>query len=282
MSVYGLFLDSSKVEQQVGALTGVLPEQSRQLLADELHKLASAPSATLRWSAIVGLLLALWSASRGMSGFISALNIAYEERETRSFIKLNLLAIALTVGLIIGGLFVISLVALLPAVVGFIGLGSTTKWLLLIVQWPLLLLIMLIALAVLYRYAPDRTKAQWKWVSPGAFAATILWLIGSGGFSVYVANFNSYDKTYGSLGGVVILLTWLYLSAFVVLLGAAINAESEKQTQIDSTEGPPKPMGQRGASSPIPLAKHGNNPQARRTASTRGGHRLLDISSIPA
>jgi membrane protein len=158
VSVYGLFLDSSKVEQQVGALTGVLPEQSRQLLADELHKLASAPSATLRWSAIVGLLLALWSASRGMSGFISALNIAYEERETRSFIKLNLLAIALTVGLIIGGLFVISLVALLPAVVGFIGLGSTTKWLLLIVQWPLLLLLMLLALAVLYRYAPDRTQ----------------------------------------------------------------------------------------------------------------------------
>jgi membrane protein len=247
VSVYGLFLDSSKVEQQVAALTGVLPEQSRQLLADELHKLASAPSATLRWSAIVGLLLALWSASRGMSGFISALNIAYEESETRGFIRLNLLAIGLTIGLIIGGLFVVSLVALLPAFVGFIGLGGTTKWLLLIVQWPVLLLIMLMALAVLYRYAPDRTKAQWKWVSPGAFAATILWLIGSIGFSVYVANFNSYDKTYGSLGGVVILLTWLYLSAFVVLLGAAINAQSEKQTRIDSTEGPPKPMGQRGA-----------------------------------
>jgi membrane protein len=247
VSVYGLFLDSSKVEQQVGALTGVLPEQSRQLLADELHKLASAPSATLRWSAIVGLLLALWSASRGMSGFISALNITYEERETRSFIKLNLLAVGLTVGMIIGGLFVISLIAVLPAAVEFIGLGGTTKWLLLIVQWPLLLLVVLLALAVLYRYAPDRTKAQWRWVSPDALAATILWLIGSIGFSVYVANFNSYDKTYGSLGGVVILLTWLYLSSLVVLLGAAINAQSEKQTRIDSTEGPPKPMGQRGA-----------------------------------
>jgi membrane protein len=247
VSVYGLFLDSSKVEQQVGALTGVLPEQSRQLLADELHKLASAPSATLRWSAIVGLLLALWSASRGMSGFISALNIAYEERETRSFIRLNLLAVSLTVGMIIGGLFVISLIAVLPAAVEFIGLGGTTKWVLLIVQWPLLLLVVLLALAVLYRYAPDRTKAQWRWVSPGAFAATIFWLIGSIGFSVYVANFNSYDKTYGSLGGVVILLTWLYLSSLVVLLGAAINAQSEKQTRIDSTEDPPKPMGQRGA-----------------------------------
>ena len=235
------------MEQQVGALTGVLPEQSRQLLADELHKLASAPSATLRWSAIIGLLLALWSASRGMSGFISALNIAYEERETRGFIKLNLLAVGLTVGMIIGGLFVISLIAVLPAAVEFIGLGGATKWLLLIVQWPLLLLLVLLALAVLYRYAPDRTKAQWRWVSPGAFTATILWLIGSIGFSVYVANFNSYDKTYGSLGGVVILLTWLYLSSLVVLLGAALNAQSEKQTRIDSTEDPPKPMGERGA-----------------------------------
>jgi membrane protein len=113
VSAYGLILEPSKIEQQVGALTGVLPEESRQLLADELHKLASAPSGALRLSAIVGLLLALWSASRGMSGFISALNIAYEEKETRGFIKLNLFAIGLTVGLIIGGLIVISLIAVL-------------------------------------------------------------------------------------------------------------------------------------------------------------------------
>jgi membrane protein len=102
-------------------------------------------------------------------------------------------------------------------------------------------------LAMLYRYAPNRTSAQWRWISPGAVVATVLWLLGSAGFTVYVAHFNSYDRTYGSLGGVVVMLTWLYLSAFVALFGAVVNAQSERQTLADSTAGPPRPMGGRGA-----------------------------------
>jgi membrane protein len=112
---------------------------------------------------------------------------------------------------------------------------------------PLLVVLVILGLAVLYRYAPDRDKPQWRWVSPGAMTATILWVVASVGFTVYVANFNSYDKTYGSLGGVIILLTWLYLSALMVLFGAVINAQSEKQTRRDSTQGSPRPMGQRNA-----------------------------------
>jgi membrane protein len=135
----------------------------------------------------------------------------------------------------------------LPAAVQLLGLGSGTKWLLLIVQWPLLIVIVMLGLAVLYRYAPDRDEPQWRWVSPGAIVATLLWIIASIAFTVYVANFSSYDKTYGSLGGVIILLTWLYLSALAVLLGAVINAQAEKQTTKDSTTGPPRAMGQRGA-----------------------------------
>jgi membrane protein len=141
----------------------------------------------------------------------------------------------------------IALVAVLPAAVQFLAVGTATKWLLMIVQWPLLIVLVMLGLAVLYRYAPDRDKPQWRWVSPGAIAATILWIVASIGFTVYVANFNSYDKTYGSLGGVVILLTWLYLSVFMVLLGAVINAQSEQQTREDSTEGPPRALGQRDA-----------------------------------
>ena len=148
-----------------------------------------------------------------MSGLITALNIAYEEKERRGFFKLNMIALGLTLGLMVGGIVAIALVAVLPAAVQFLALGAATKWLLLVVQWPLLIVLVMLGLAVLYRYAPDRDKPQWRWVSPGAIAATILWIVASIGFTVYVANFNSYDKTYGSLGGVIILLTWLYLSA---------------------------------------------------------------------
>ncbi len=230
VAIYGLVFDPAQVEKQVSALSGVLPEQSQQLLVDELHKIVSASGGTLGLSAVIGLLLALWSASRGMIGLITAFNIAYEEKERRGFFKLNLLALGLTVAVMLGGLVVIALLAVLPAAVQFIGLGGTTKWLLLVLEWPLLVAVVLLGLAALYRYAPDREKPQWRWVSPGAIAATALWIVASIGFTLYVANFNSYDKTYGSLGGVIILLTWLYLSAFVVLLGAAINAQSEKQT----------------------------------------------------
>ena len=182
-----------------------------------------------------------------MSGTITALNIAYEEKERRGFFKFNLIALGLTVAFIFGGLMVIALVAVLPAIIQFLDIGSATKWLLLVVQWPVLIGVVLLGLAALYRYAPDREKPQWRWVSPGAIVAMILWVIASVAFTVYVANFASYDKTYGSLGGVIILLTWLYLSALVVLLGAVINAQSEKQTRRDSTDGRPRPVGQRAA-----------------------------------
>ncbi len=247
IALYGLVLDPSQIEQQVAALSGVLPEQTRQLLVDELHKLAAASNSMLGLSAIVGLLIAIWSASRGMSGTITALNIAYEEKEGRGFIKLNLVAVALTLIFMVGGLLVIALIAGAPAAVELVSAAAANKWLVLVLEWPLLIIVVMVGLAVLYRYAPDRAKPQWRWVSPGAIVATTLWVVASVGFTIYVANFNSYDKTYGSLGGVVILLTWLYLSALMVLFGAAINAQSEKQTRKDSTDGPPARMGERQA-----------------------------------
>lgn len=247
VSIYGLFLDPNQIEKQVGSMSGVLPEQSRQLLADELHQIASASGGALGFAAIFGMLLALWSASRGMSGLMTALDIAYEEEEHRSFFKFNSVAIGLTICAVIGGFVAIALVAGLPAVVQLVGLGAAARWLLLLVEWPLLVVLVMAGLALLYRHAPDRRKAQWHWVSPGAIGATILWILASVGFTVYVTNFGSYDKTYGSLGGVVVLLTWLYLSAFVVLFGAVINAQSERQTRMDTTTGEPKPMGRRQA-----------------------------------
>lgn len=247
VSLYGLAFDAVQIEQQMGALSGVLPEQTQELLAQQLHSLVAASSGALGVGAVAGLLLALWSASRGMSGLITALNIAYEEKESRGFFKLNLIALGLTFGLLAGGVLVIALVAILPAIVQLVPIGAGTRWLLFVVQWPVLIVLVMLGLAFLYRYAPDRDKAQWGWVSPGAIAATILWIVASIGFTIYVANFNSYDKTYGSLGGVVILLTWLYLSSLMVLLGAVINAQAERQTRKDSTDGRPRMMGQRDA-----------------------------------
>jgi membrane protein len=247
VSLYGLAFDTAQIEKQVAALSGVLPAQTQELLSQELHSLVESSNGALGFAAIVGLLLALWSASRGMSGLITAINIAYEEKERRSFLTFNLIAIGLTLGLVGGGGLAIALIAVLLAAVQLLTVGSATKWLLLLVQWPLLIVLVMLGLAVLYRFGPDRDKPQWRWVSPGAMVATVLWIVASIGFTVYVANFNSYDKTYGSLGGVVILLTWLYLSSLTVLLGAVINAQSERQTRKDSTEGPPRTMGQREA-----------------------------------
>jgi len=255
VSLYGLVLDPAQVEQQVTALAGVVPEQTQQLLSAQLHQLVSASNGALGFGAVFGLALALWTASRGMSGTINALNIAYDQKETRSFVRLNLLALTLTLGMIVGGLVVIALVAVLPAIVGALGLGAVTQWLLLILEWPLLMLFIMAALAMLYRYAPDRRVAKWRWVSPGAVVATALWLVASIAFSAYVANFNSYNKTYGSLGAVVVLLTWLYWSAFIVLLGGVINNQAERQTRRDSTVEPPQPMGRRGATAADTLGR---------------------------
>ena len=234
VSIYGLLLDPSQVEKQVAAMSQVLPPESAQMIGDELQKLVSASQGSLSISAGVALAFALWSASRGMSGMLSALNIAYDEKETRSFIRVNLVAIMLTVATLIGGTLIIALVGVLPAALQFIGLESSTQWLLLLLEWPLLIAVVMAGLAALYRYAPDRHPPRWRWVSPGAIVATLLWLLGSVAFTVYVSHFNSYDKTYGSLGGVVVMLTWLYLSAFVALLGAVINAQSERQTETDT------------------------------------------------
>lgn len=255
VSVYGLVSNPNHIQQQIQSLSGVVPAQTRQMLASELHSLAASSSGALGIGLVFSVLLALWSASRGMSGLMTALDIAYGEREARSFLRFNAVALVLTIGAVIGGIVAIGLVGGLPAAVQSTGFGGFIKWLMLIVEWPLLIVLMLAGLALLYRYGPDRDEPQWQWVSPGAIVATALWIVGSILFSVYVGNFGSYNKTYGSLGGVVVLMTWLYLTAFVVLLGADVNGQAERQTRADTTVGPPQPMGERGAKAADTLGK---------------------------
>lgn len=247
ISLYGWFADPTQVEQQITSFTGVLPQNVQSLLTTQMQDIASGAESTLGFGAMAGFLFTLWSASKGMKALFTALNIVYDEEEKRGFITLNALAIVLTLGALVFGIVALALIAVLPALLGQLGLEAIARVAVSLVRWPLLAAAVVVALAVLYRYGPSRDKPQWTWVSWGAVVATVLWLITSILFSVYVANFGSYNETYGSLGVVVVFLMWLYLSAYIVLIGAELNAEMEHQTTRDTTRGAEQPMGRRGA-----------------------------------
>lgn len=247
VSIYGLITDANQVQQQLSALSGFLPQDAYALVEQQLKNVASHAGGALTVGAIGALSLALWSATKGVKALIDALNIVYDEDEDRGFVKLNGLAILLTVGAILFGAFTLILIAALPALLGNLGLSESAQNLVSFGRWPLLAIVLMVALAVIYRLGPSREQPQWQWVTLGAVAATLLWLVGSVAFSIYVSNFGSYDETYGSVGAVVILLMWLYLSAYIVLVGAELNAETEHQTTQDTTTGAPERLGKRGA-----------------------------------
>ena len=252
VTLYSLVAEPAELRSQITGFTSGLPEESAGLIEDQLIRLTGdggQATGVLSLGLVVSLLLALWSASGGVAGLIQGLNLAYDEEEERNFIRLRGTALLLTLGGILVALISLGLVAVLPAVLDSLGLGETGQTIVNILRWPLLALVMLGALAVLYRMAPDRDHPRFSWVSPGAILATVLWLIGSGLFSWYVSAFGEagYARTYGALAGVVILLLWLYLSAFAVLLGAEFNAELERQTKVDTTRGRDEPMGRRRA-----------------------------------
>jgi membrane protein len=247
VTVYGMVADPAQVESQVGELAKSLPSGAGQLLTEQLKNVTSAGRQSLSIGLVVSLLAVLWSVSGGVQGLIKGLNLVYDEKESRGFVKLRGLSLVLSLGAIVTAVVAIALVAVFPAVVGDLGLGKTGELAASIARWVVLAVLVLLAIAVLYRYAPDRASPRWRWVSGGAVVALVLWLLGSIGFSWYVENFGKYNQTYGALASVIILLLWLFLSAFVVLLGAELDAETERQTTRDTTTGPERPMGERDA-----------------------------------
>jgi len=247
VSIYGLLADPQTVEQQLAATSQVLPEDARSIIEEQLTRVTAGASAALSLGAIVSLLLALWSANKGTQSLITALNIVYHEEEKRSFVWLTLISLGLTLGIILFLIIGLAAIAVMPALFGSLGLPEDIRRLASWLRWPILGIGFVIALSVFYRLAPSRDEARWRWVSWGAVLATVLWLIGSALFSWYVANFGSYNETYGSIGAVVVLMMWFWLSALIVLLGAELNAEMEHQTERDTTRGPERPMGERGA-----------------------------------
>ena len=247
ISLFGLVADPNTIGQQAEGVLAALPESAQPLLRDQIVSLTQTSGGALSWSLVISILLALWSASSGTSSLMTAINIAYDEQESRNFLKLRGTALLLTLGAIVFVLLTLALVAVVPAVLNALQLGTFINLIVQIVRWVLLVVLIVVALAVVYRMAPDRDAPQFKWTSVGALVAGVLWVLASLGFSLYVNNFGSYNKTYGALAGVVVLLLWLYLTSYIILLGAEINAESEKQTKQDTTTGPPLPMGERRA-----------------------------------
>ena len=246
-SIYGLVMDPAGLEKQMMTIQGMLPPEAAQVVNDEVRRIGGSGSNRLGWSFAIGTLLAIWSAAKGMKAMMESMNVVYDESESRGFLKLNAAAILLTLGAIVFVVLCLALIVAIPILLGAVGMQGLLGPLVNYLRWPVLAVASAVALGVLYRYGPSREQPKWQWLTWGAVLAMVIWLSGSVLFSLYVSHFGSYNKTYGTLGVVVILMMWLLLSAFSVLLGAEINAEIEHQTAEDTTTGEPKPKGQRGA-----------------------------------
>jgi membrane protein len=247
MTLYGLVADPTQVQEQVASLSEALPDETAELLQDQAREVTTRSDEALGVGLLVSLLIALLSASGGVANLIKAVNIAYDERETRSFLARRATALLLTVCAVVFLIVAVGVITVVPVVMNALGLDAAGRLLVQVLRWGGLVAFVLVALAVVYRYAPDRNNAKVRWIGLGSVVATALWALGSAVFSLYVGTFGTYGTTYGALAGVVVLLLWLFLTAFTVLLGAEINSEMEHQTAKDTTQGPPQPMGQRGA-----------------------------------
>ncbi|GAB5382691.1 MAG: YihY/virulence factor BrkB family protein [Aliiglaciecola sp.] len=247
VSLYGLIVSPETAAMQLQSLLQSMPQSGQEELLDRITDIASQNQGTLGVGMVVGFLLSIWSGSKGAKALITASNVTYKEDKSRGFISATIARIALTLSVVIIICLFMSIMTLLPlaldATIGSSGRQSLVGF----IRWPVLILFFIGSLALLYRYAPHREPPNFRWVMPGALLAAMLWIAASIGFSLYLEKFASYNETYGSIGGVIALLMWFYITAYTVLLGAELNACCELQTRTDSTTGPSEPMGERGA-----------------------------------
>lgn len=247
VALYGLFADNSTIGQHLSALAFVLPAGAYELIAAQVDLGIKASSGALGLKFALSVILALWSANSGMKATFDGLNVAYDEDERRSIVALNLQSLGFTMLAIVAGIVAIAMVIAVPIVLSFLRMDSESEFWLSLLRWPVLIIAVWAALVVLYRFGPSREQPKWRWVTWGSALAAVLWVLVSSVFSWYVAGFGSYDSSYGPLGAIIAFMTWIWLSATVILLGAEVNAEMEHQTARDSTTGPPLPLGERGA-----------------------------------
>jgi membrane protein len=238
VSSYGLFADPSTIGANLQTLALMLPEGSFQIVQDQIARVIDQGNAALGGTFLFGLALALWSANAGVKAIIDALNVVYEVRETRNFLKLNLLSLAFTTGGIVALLLMVSAVVAFPLLFSHLGLPPESGFILGLARWPLLLAVLMVALSLLYRFGPNRPVTRWEWLGAGTIAAALLWIAGSAALSWYLSNFGNYNATYGSLGAAIGLMMWMWMSATVVLFGAELNSEIERQTAAGGARSP--------------------------------------------
>jgi len=247
ISIYGLFADPGTVAGHLDTIANVAPGGAVDVLREQMTRLASQGGTTLGVSFVVSLAISLWTANSGVKAIFDALNIVCGEEEKRGFLKLNVVTLFVTLGIVAFILLTLAAVVAIPVALTYIPLPEVTALVVKIGRWPILFALVTMALAVLYKYGPSRTEPRWRWITWGSVSAAIVWLAASALFSWYVASFGSYNKTYGSLGAVIGFMTWIWISIIVVLVGAKLNAEMEHQTVHESTTGQPKLIGRRGA-----------------------------------
>jgi membrane protein len=247
VAIYGLFSDPSTIARHLDQLGGFLPGGAIEVAREQLTRVSSKGSQTLGLTFLIGLGTSLWSANAAMKSLFDTLNIVHDEEEKRGFIKLNAISLGFTIGGVLFVMAALGSIVVVPVILKYVGLSNAGDLLVRIGRWPAMYLVIAFALAVIYRYGPSRETARWRWITWGSAIAALLWLGVSGLFSWYASNFGKFNETYGSLGAVIGFMTWLWISAIVILLGAEIDAEMEHQTARDTTTGAPKPMGVRGA-----------------------------------
>jgi membrane protein len=247
VSVYALFADTATIASHIADLSMLLPGGAIDIVSEQVQRIVARGPGALTFGFLIGLGVAIWSANAGIKAIFDALNVIYDEDEHRGFIKLNLVSLLFTMAAIAMVLLMLASVVVVPIVLNYVGLDGFAGAIIAFGRWPAMFILVILGLAVLYRFGPSRQFAQWRWLTVGSIFAAVAWMIMSIGFSWYVANFGTYNATYGSLGAAIGMMMWMWLSIIVVLVGAELNSEIEHQTARDTTTGKPLPLGARGA-----------------------------------
>lgn len=241
VAIFGLIADPIGIVRHLDLLNRVMPEDAFRLVASQIEALAGVSNSALSFGFFFGLLIALWSANNGIKTLFQAMNIAYEEHEKRSFMRLNLIAFCFTLGAMVIAAVLVGITVVIPTILGFLPFSSLANWLLSTLRWPVLLVIAAVSITVIYRYGPSRPRAKLRWQLPGAIVATFIWVLSSLSFSWYLENFSNYNATYGSLGAAVGFLMWVWISMVILVVGAQLNAEMERQTTTNIIVGDAEP-----------------------------------------